>query len=333
MQRLLYLPILESLFALVITAGICLLVYRFAIPTDNQEPIINLSNQYEVNENVGVVFFDGAESSFANEISSCIKKLDIDGTCEIKYKYNTGKDNYIEAVTSLAEQEMCKTLIITDSKHHDTLMQIAETFKDTNFYVLWGKDEYTSSPLDNVQICRVDTSKAVYSIGVNSAHYLTEKIKSIDVTDPAFSEINHTVMYLYKTDAGYTQYEQFAAGVKTINPNLGMYAVKVDDEVEYAKSLMQSGDVYALMAAEEMPQLTKELTEAMPDNIYLSGVTEDVIKYQKYLCAITVDNSTFVDYIFRSISNGEALTPVYNGTYDDSFCRLEFNKAIIGKLK
>ena len=332
-QRLMFLPIPEILFSLVIIAGICLLVYRFALPAKNQEPIINLSDQLKIDTNVGVIFFDHTDNSLINEISESIKKLDIDGDCEVKYKYNTDQDCYREAVSTLVGQDKCKNILITGKSYHNVLLEIAKDFKDTNFYVLWGTDEYTSASADNIQICRADISKAVYSIGVNSAHYLTEKIKAIDVTDPAFSETNHTVIYLYKTDTGYSYYEQFASGVKKINPNLGVYAVKVEDENEYAAAFKQSEDIYTVMAADEMPLLTEALAQAPSDNLFLSGVTEDVIKYPNYLCAIKIDNSTFIDNIFHSISDGTALVPIHNGAYDDSFCRLEYNKKIIGNLK
>ena len=230
-------------------------------------------------------------------------------------------------------QRKCKKILITDNAYYNQLPDIAKQYKSTDFYVLWGMDDYKLSAPENVQICRVDIAKAVYSIGVNSAHYLTEKIKAIDVTDPAFSETNHTVLFLYKTDEAHKHYEQFASGVKTINPNLATYSVKLDNEKAYLSQLMQSNDVYSIMLAEEMPDVVKTLTEASLDNIYLSGATKDVMQYQKYLCAVSVDNTTYIDYIFHSISNGNELVPVFNGTYEDHFCRLEYNKLIIGKLK
>ena len=309
------------------------MVYRFAIPTSNQEPIINLSEQLEIDENIGVIFFDEAKTGFVNNVTDYIKKLDIDGKCEIKFKYNTDDKRYSEAVDTLVKQEKCQSILITDSKYYSELTDIANDYKDTNFYVLWGKDEYRSSTPDNVQICRVDITKAVYSIGVNSAHYLTEKIKGIDVTDPAFSEINHTVLYLYKTDAAHKLYDQFASGVKTINPNLAIYSVKIENEAAYAQQLAQSNDICAVMLAEEMPEFITTLTEANPDNVYLSGTTVDVTKYPEYLCAVTIDTNTYIDYIFHSISSNKDLVQIHNGTYEDSFCRLEYNKSIIGKLK
>ncbi len=309
------------------------MVYRFATPNDNREPILNYNNRIEVSTNVGVIFFKEAESSYVGEISNGIKKLNIEGEGEISYKYNTDADCYKNAVDALVNENGCKDIIVTSSLHYDTLKGIADEYKDTDFYVLWGTELFSDNPPRNIQICRIDITRAMYSIGVNSAHYLTEKIKAMDITDPSYSETNHTVVYLYKTDIGKSHYENFVTGVKKVNPNLSIYQFNVTDEAQYASTLTNEGNMYAVMLADEMPDLVNALSQLQPENIYISGTTDSVKGYSNYLCAIKADNNTYLEYIFHSIAKDSPTGDIYNGSYEDNFCRIDYNKAILGNLK